>query len=145
MIRIDDVDVGFEFGAGPYLVTRSEIMTFALIWDPQPFHIDEHAAKLSTFGSVIACSAHMFAIYSKLAAEAHERKPIAGFIAGLSQEQRLVNAAKDGDSLSLDGHLAAKRVSDTDSRRVVVKAEMTLNNQHGKTMSKVTAFTLWQR
>jgi acyl dehydratase len=39
---------------GDYLVTREEIIDFASRYDPQPFHIDDAAARESIYGGLIA-------------------------------------------------------------------------------------------
>lgn len=59
----DDCTVGEEHLAGTYEVTAEEIVAFARQWDPQPFHIDEAAARASIFGGLTACSAHIFSIF----------------------------------------------------------------------------------
>jgi acyl dehydratase len=47
-----------------YIVTEEEIMEVGRRWDPRPFHTDREAAAKSYFGSLVACSAHLFAIVS---------------------------------------------------------------------------------
>ena len=42
-----------ELGTIPAL-TEDEIIAFARLWDPQPFHVDPEAAKESIYGGLIA-------------------------------------------------------------------------------------------
>ena len=46
----EDFEVGDSRKAGPYLVSKGEIIQFAKQYDPRPFHIDEEAAARSVFG-----------------------------------------------------------------------------------------------
>src|SRR4029453_10440066 len=59
----EDFEVGDSRKAGPYLVSKAEIIQFAKQYDPRPFHIDEEAATRSFFGGLSASAAHTFAIF----------------------------------------------------------------------------------
>jgi len=50
----EDYEVGQKFPLGSTSFTEQEIIEFARQFDPQPFHIDEPAAKASMFGGLIA-------------------------------------------------------------------------------------------
>nr|WP_225121621.1 MaoC/PaaZ C-terminal domain-containing protein [Bradyrhizobium sp. BRP22] len=54
----EDVEVGDSQKAGPYSVSKEEIIQFAKRYDPRPFHIDEAAAARSVFGGLSASAAH---------------------------------------------------------------------------------------
>ncbi len=51
---LDDFRVGERFVTGGFTVTEALIIDFALVYDPQPFHIDAAAAAESHFGGLIA-------------------------------------------------------------------------------------------
>ena len=59
----EDFEVGDSRKAGPYFVSKAEIIQFAKQYDPRPFHIDEEAATRSVFGGLSASAAHTFAIF----------------------------------------------------------------------------------
>ena len=59
----EDIEVGASRKAGPYLVSKNEIVQFAKQYDPVPRHIDEEAAARSIFGGLSASSAHTFSIF----------------------------------------------------------------------------------
>ncbi len=61
-LYFDDLKVGDRFESGGYTVTESDIIGFALQYDPQPFHIDAEAAKTTPFGGLIASGFHTLAI-----------------------------------------------------------------------------------
>ena len=58
----EEAEVGKKRTAGPYVVSKNEIIEFAKKFDPQPFHIDEEAAARSVFAGLTASSAHTFSI-----------------------------------------------------------------------------------
>src|ERR1041384_4485299 len=49
-LYFEDFTVGREFCTDGATVTESQILDFALAFDPQPFHLDLEAAKQSAFG-----------------------------------------------------------------------------------------------
>ena len=50
----DELSIGQEFDFGSFRMEREEILDFARRFDPQPFHMDEEAARASIFGGLIA-------------------------------------------------------------------------------------------
>ncbi|APX70339.1 MULTISPECIES: MaoC family dehydratase [unclassified Brucella] len=59
-------NIGKERVLGTYTFPAEEIIAFARKYDPQPFHIDEEAAKNSLFGGLCASGWHTTAIFMKL-------------------------------------------------------------------------------
>jgi acyl dehydratase len=59
----EDRVVGEMDDIGSYTFTKESIIAFARAWDPQPFHLDEAAAKASLFGGLAASGWHTAAIY----------------------------------------------------------------------------------
>jgi acyl dehydratase len=66
----EDFEVGSVLDCGTRLVTKDEIVAFAREFDPQPFHIDEEAAKKSHFGGVIASGWHSGSITMRMVVDA---------------------------------------------------------------------------
>ena len=114
-LYFEDVAVGDSCTAGPYLVTKSEIIQFAKQYDPVPENIDEEAAARSIFGGLTACSPHTFSIYILLTTQL---QPRLHFLAGLGwDELRLPNAVRPDDELDLDLRVLEKRESKSKSDR----------------------------
>ena len=57
-----------EFGAMP--VTREDVLAFATQFDPQPFHLDDDAAKNSLFGKLSASGWHTCAMTMRITCDA---------------------------------------------------------------------------
>jgi len=55
---LEDIVIGTVLEFGEKTMTREEIINFAKKYDPQPFHIDEAAAKDSIYGDIIASGWH---------------------------------------------------------------------------------------
>jgi acyl dehydratase len=62
----DEVEIGRRHPIGRHTFTEAEIRRFAQAYDPQPFHVDEEAAKASHFGGLIASGWHVAAVWMKL-------------------------------------------------------------------------------
>jgi acyl dehydratase len=56
----DDLSPGMTFDLGTFVLPREEVLDFARKFDPQPFHLDEEAAKQSIFGRLVASGLHTF-------------------------------------------------------------------------------------
>jgi acyl dehydratase len=58
----DDFTIGEQFVSPGITLTESMILDYALVYDPQPFHIDAVAAHSSNFGGLIASGFQTIAI-----------------------------------------------------------------------------------
>jgi acyl dehydratase len=53
-VFFDDLPAGRHIGLGHVVVDRDEMLAFNRRFDPQPFHVDEDAARTSLFGGLCA-------------------------------------------------------------------------------------------
>ena len=53
-LAFEDFTAGRIFELGTAVVDREEMLAFARRFDPQPFHVDDDAAKASWFGALAA-------------------------------------------------------------------------------------------
>ncbi|MBP9184028.1 MAG: hypothetical protein KBF78_12915 [Fuscovulum sp.] len=67
----EDLSPGYTVTSQPRLVTEQEIVAFAQLWDPQPFHTDALAARDSAFGRLVASGTHMHALMMRLGYDAN--------------------------------------------------------------------------
>jgi|SRR6516225_3760235 len=127
-LYFEEAEVGKLRRAGPYLVSRDEIIEFAKKYDPQPFHIDEEASSRSVFGGLTASSAHTFAIVISLLPKVQPYS--LRFLAGLGwDELRLPIPVRPGDELDLEVAILEKRESKSHSDRGIVRGQIYLRNQ----------------
>ena len=62
----EDIPRDYRCIVGTFVLSEAAIIDFASAWDPQPFHTDPEAARASVFGGLVASSAHLFAICTRL-------------------------------------------------------------------------------
>ena len=131
-VYFEEAEVGETRKAGPYLVSRNEIIRFAKQYDPQPRHIDEEAAARSIFGGLSASSAHTFSIFVLLTSRF---QPQLDVLAGMGwDELRLPNAVRPGDELDLEATILEKRESKSKSDRGIIRNQIYLRNQKRETV-----------
>lgn len=68
-ISWEDIVVGQTTAFGRTTVTREEIIAFAQAFDPQPFHLDDEAAKSSMVGRLCASGWHSCAMMMRMVAD----------------------------------------------------------------------------
>lgn len=66
----DTIAIGREHEIGAHVFTAEAIREFAEKYDPQPFHLDEEAAKASVLGGLCASGWHTAAAFMRLNVEA---------------------------------------------------------------------------
>jgi acyl dehydratase len=58
MIYLEDIVLHEPIACGSFRLTREEIVAFAAVFDPQPFHLDEAGGQRSHFGRLVASGLH---------------------------------------------------------------------------------------
>ena len=128
----EDFEVGDCRKAGPYLVSKAEIIRFAKQYDPRPFHTDEEAATRSVFGGLSASAAHTFAIFIFLT---NKGQPPLRALAGLGYDElRLPNAVRPGDELDYEWTVLEKRESKSRPDTGILRVQVHLRNQRRETV-----------
>ena len=74
---LEDFAVGQTFSSGRRRIEGERALAFAAEFDPQPFHLDEAAARHSIFGGLTASGWHTAAVTMRLLVET-ELKPAGG-------------------------------------------------------------------
>jgi acyl dehydratase len=104
----EDVEVGDNFAAeDTYEVTREEIIEFAEQYDPQPFHVDEEAAKESHFGGLVASGWHTCSMAMRLLVDGLLSEDGSMGAAGVD-DLRWYEPVRPGDTLRLEGEVVDK-------------------------------------
>ena len=128
-LYFDDVDIGHEMNAGPYGLTKDEIVGFASRYDPRPFHIDESAAEASIFKGLIAASCHTFAIAQALGCQCRPELAVQAAL-GID-EMRLPAPARVGDQLWFTSTMIEKRPSKSRPGEGVARYQTVLHDDAG--------------
>ena len=64
-LYLEEIEVGHVVELGQHHFTREAIIAFARAYDPQPFHLDEEAARNGPFGILSASGWHTGAAWMK--------------------------------------------------------------------------------
>jgi acyl dehydratase len=73
MSYFEDIAIGERREVGRHTFTAEEIKAFAAQYDPQPFHLDEAAAKRSHFGGLCASGWHTAAMCMRFLVQSRQR------------------------------------------------------------------------
>lgn len=140
-LYLDDLEIGQVFGGSERMqVTVDDIVRFAAEYDPQPFHLDDAAAKNSIFGGLAASGWHTAAITMRLLVASECR--MAGGLIGLGfEELRWPRPVRPGDELRVQSEVLEKRESRSRPGQGLVKMRNTTINQRDEPV-QVTVGTL---
>ena len=135
----EDLAVGQRFGAGPILVTRERLISFAEEFDPQPMHLGEAQAVDTLAGELIASGWHTGAITMRLLIDgACPRFNGQGIGAGV-ESLAWPNPVRPGDELSAESEILDLRRSKSNPKRGVMRIKTTTTRQDGKPVQIITA------
>ena len=129
-LLFDDITVGLVMSpVEPYEMTRDEIVEVASRWDPQPFHIDEAAARATDYKGLIASGLHTIAASIRLSTL---ERPKTAAIAGLGMDElRMTHPVRPGDRLTQTTEVLELIPSRSRPDRGIVRGRRSVRNQDG--------------
>ncbi len=132
---LEELNVGQRFSAGTYRMTEERIKSFAAEFDPQPFHLDEAAARQSVFRGLAASGWHTSAATMRLMVDALH---LAGGAVGLGGEISWPRPTRPGDTLRVELVVLAIEPSLSKPDRGVVTVRCFTFNQHDEPVQIMT-------
>jgi acyl dehydratase len=136
-LYLEDFFVGRKFGSGRLRVETDQIKAFAAEYDPQPFHLDELAAKRSFFGGLAASGWHTAALTMRLLVTG-DFKP-AGGVVGASNEINWTKPVRPGDELRVESEVLEVRPSKSRPGQGLIKVRTTTLNQKDEPVQVLVA------
>ena len=130
-LYFEDLAVGQTFGTGTVTVKPEEVKAFAAEFDPQPFHLDEGAARESPFGGLVASGWHTAALTMRLLVGG-ELRVVGGLIGMGVEELRWPRPVRPGDVLRVESEVLGLRPSQSQPDRGIVRVRNTTLNQKGQ-------------
>ena len=127
----DDLQVDQTFRTGTVRVEPERIRAFAAEFDPQPFHLDEGAARAGPFGGLVASGWHTAALTMRLlvGGELH----IVGGLIGMGVEElSWPRPVRPGDVLRVESEVLGLRPSNSKPDRGIVRVRNTTLNGEGQ-------------
>ena len=128
---LEDFAVGQRFDSGRLRIDVERIKSFAAEFDPQPFHLDEDAARDSLFRGLAASGWHTAAITMRLLVES-ELKPAGGIVGTGFDEFRWPRPVRPGDELRVESEVLEVRSSKSRPEQGLIKVRTTTLNQDGE-------------
>ena len=138
----EDFKTGKREPIGSVVVDKDEVIEFAKRYDPQPFHVDEDAAKQSIYGGLIASGWHTCSMVMRLMCDSYLLESASLGSPGL-ENVRWLRPVRPGDTLTAYRTIEETRVSGSRPDRGIVKTLWEVENQKGElvlTMSGVNFF-----
>lgn len=128
MRYLEDFSPGQRYTSGRLRVERDRIKSFAAEFDPQPFHLDDEAARPSLFRGLAASGWHTAAMTMRLLVES-DLKPAGGIVGAGFDEFRWPKPVRPDDELHLDIEVLEVRASKSRPGQGVIKVRTTTLNQ----------------
>jgi acyl dehydratase len=134
---LDDLTVGQKFHSGTHVVDAAQIKAFACQFDPQPFHVDDEAAKHTLFAGLAASGWHTAAISMRLLVEGG--LPLAAGIIGAGGEIAWPAPTRPGDTLRVESEVLEIRPSQSRPDRGTVTVRSLTRNQKNEVVQSLTS------
>lgn len=144
LIYFEDVEAGQVDRFGRYEVGKEEIVEYARQFDPQPFHVDEEAAKRSMFGGLIASGWHTGAMLIRMVCD-HAIPGTATTGALGFDDLKWLKPVRPGDVLSVETRIKEKIRSRSRHDVGTVKIESRVLNQRDEAVMTLTSLVLYRR
>ena len=144
MLYFEDFPPGDVRESPARTLTRDEILTFARQFDPQPFHLDDEAAKRSIFGGLLASGWHTCAIYMRLMWETFLKDTASLGSPGVD-EIRWVKPVRPGDTLRVRFTVVEAVPSRSKPDRGIVRVLSEVFNQHGEIVMTMRGLGMYAR
>jgi acyl dehydratase len=136
-LYLDDLQVGQRFTSRTHVVDEAQIKAFARQFDPQPFHLDDDAAKDSLFSGLVASGWYTAAITMRLLVETG--LPLAGGIVGTGGELSWPRPTRPGDVLQVESEVLDIIPSRSRLDRGVATVRSLTRNQRGEVVQILKA------
>lgn len=136
-LYLDDLQIGQSFVSGTHVVDEEQIKAFARQFDPQPFHLDNEAAKDTLLSGLAASGWHTAAITMRLLVESG--LPLVGGILGAGGEIDWPNPTRPRDRLQVESEILDIRPSRSKPDRGVAIVRSLTRNQRDEVVQSLTA------
>lgn len=134
-LYLEDLSVGQRFTSRTRIITADEIKAFAAQSDPQPFHLDEEAARDTMFNGLAASGWHTAALTMSLIVES---LPLAGGVIGGGGQLMWPRPTRPGDTLRVEVEVLELTPSRSRPDRGSAMMRYETINQHGEAVQTFT-------
>jgi acyl dehydratase len=140
----EDFTPGQVIELGSRTISKEGVLAFAREFDPQPFHVDEEAAKRSIYGGLLASGWHTAALLMRLLYDGLLKDAASLGSPGVD-ELRWLRPVRPGDTLSARLTILESIPSRSKPDRGLIRSLTELRNQHGEVVLTVRGLSLLGR
>jgi acyl dehydratase len=141
---LEDYAVGQTFATGRLRVDKEQIVAYAKQFDPQPYHLDEVAARKSPFQGLAASGWHTAGLTMRLLVDG-ELKPAGGILGVGFDNLSWPRPVRPGDELHANSEILEVRPSKSKPDRGMIRVQTTTFNQNDETVMVFTGNLLVPR
>ena len=143
-LYFDDFEPGRTFESKGVTLSESQILDFALLYDPQPFHLDKEAAAEGPFNGLIASGFQTLALAFRIFYQANVINACSMGSPGLD-ELRWVRPVRPGDTLKVKATVREKRPSRSKPDRGTLLMDYEVLNQMDEVVMTFTAIHIFRK
>jgi len=140
----EDFKVGEVEQIGGKRVDKEEMIAFARQYDPQPFHVDEAAAKQSIYGGLIASGWHTCAMVMRMMCDAYMLHSASVGSPGIDNLKWL-KPVRPGDTISARRTTLEMRASKSKPDIGIVNNLWEVFNQDGEMVMSMQGYGMFRR
>ncbi len=140
----EDFTPGWTYDSGSRSLSAEDIKRFAREYDPQVFHTDEEAAKITPFGGLIASGWQTCGVMMRLMCDGYLLESACIGSPGLD-EVRWLKPVRPGDALRLRSTALEQTPSQKDPTRGSVKFSWEGLNQSGEVVCLIVGRQYFRR
>ncbi|WP_293268823.1 MaoC family dehydratase [Neptunomonas sp.] len=132
----DDFTVGDTFTAQGFTLSEAQILDYALMYDPQPFHINALAASESVYGGLIASGFQTMSLCFRMMIQTRLFETVSMGGPGID-ELRFIAPVRPGDTIEPVIEIVDMTPSKSKPDRGIIRIKCIGYNQH---QNKVLSF-----
>ena len=140
----EDMQAGHVRQLGSITPTREEIIAFATQFDPQPFHLDDEAAKASVLGALCASGWHTCSMAMRLMVTNFTQQAASLGSPGL-ENIKWLKPVLPNDTLSLQSTVLETRPMNSRPDVGLVRSLWEMYNQHGDKVLHMEGWGMFRR
>jgi len=140
----EDFKAGEVHQIGEKRLDKDEIVAFGRQFDPQPFHVDEAAAKASMYGGLIASGWHTVALVMRMMCDSYMLDSASLGSPGIDNLKWL-RPVRPGDTIRAQRTTLEVRASASRPEMGLVKTRWEVFNQNGEQVMTMEGYGMFRR
>ena len=144
LLHWEDFPAGLVMDFGGTPVQRDAVLAFAAAFDPQPFHLDEEAARGSLFGGLCASGWHTCAMTMRMMCDGYLLRSASLGSPGIDQ-LRWLEPVRPGDTLQVRMTVLQARPMSSRPDVGLVRSTWDVRNQHGRSVMTMEGWGMFRR